>query len=209
MSHNFSNILSTSVPYCLHLSLIYPTNLPRLSPYARGFFMTQYTLSHVPCLFLSSVPYKLSHITHTECRVFFPWFMRGRLMAYLLTVDGRRDDRDETVWPRLTHPHHPRHIGLPQKERERSNLESRVTVASITALVLPSLHLCSLSSGPFRGRISHTVNPPPSDLFTISVTLEIVKLSYENYNFSKWQSVYVEVLRFTRSTCLANLRGTA
>ena len=38
MSHDFSNILPTSVPYCLHLSLIYPTNLPRLSPNAYWFF---------------------------------------------------------------------------------------------------------------------------------------------------------------------------
>ena len=61
-SHNFSNILSTSVPYHLNLSLIYPTNLPRLSPYTYWFFQSQ-----LPWLFFSSVPYKLSHITHTGC----------------------------------------------------------------------------------------------------------------------------------------------
>ena len=31
------------------------------------FFVTQYTLSHVPCWLLSSVPYKPSHIIYTEC----------------------------------------------------------------------------------------------------------------------------------------------
>ena len=75
--------------FCLHLShtvYICPLFIPQiyldcpLMP--TGFSMTQYTLSHVPCLFLSSVPYKLSHITHTECIVrpeLYDWHVNSRI----------------------------------------------------------------------------------------------------------------------------------